>query len=89
MWTYGQDPASDLHYTILEATVQGSSFELATAQGKQSFFLPLIGAYNVANAVAALGVALFAVHEEMEKTCQSSQIHSVGSKANNVVDDSR
>ncbi len=60
VWTYGKKSFCDLRYEISESGVHGSRFELFTAQGQQNFFLPLIGPHNVANATAAIGVALFA-----------------------------
>lgn len=60
LWRYGSSPQCEIRYEILHLGTEGSRFELFTPQGQHTFFVPLVGAHNVANAAAALAVGLFA-----------------------------
>lgn len=59
VWTYGKSDA-DFTYTDVEDSFSGTSFYLTTPRASGRVFLPVIGEHNVANAVAAIAVAMFA-----------------------------
>lgn len=56
VWTFGT--AGDLHAVGLESTIRGSFGTLRTPAGDIGLALPLPGAFNVENALAAAGAAL-------------------------------
>lgn len=57
-YTYGQDSKSDFCFKIKTRSRSSSVFELNSSFGKQEFHLPLVGDYNVYNAVLAISCAL-------------------------------
>ena len=56
--TYGLDPAADLRACELVMSASGSRFRLAGRFGTADVALPLLGDFNVANALAAAACAL-------------------------------
>jgi UDP-N-acetylmuramoyl-tripeptide--D-alanyl-D-alanine ligase len=55
---FGLDNPADIGADIIEQSVEGSHFVLSTPQGDAAVLLPLPGRHNIANALAAAGVAL-------------------------------
>jgi UDP-N-acetylmuramoyl-L-alanyl-D-glutamate--2,6-diaminopimelate ligase len=55
---FGTSPNADLCAVDIECTEQGSYFSVTYLGKRQPFFLPLVGKYNVYNALAAIGVGL-------------------------------
>jgi UDP-N-acetylmuramoyl-L-alanyl-D-glutamate--2,6-diaminopimelate ligase len=56
--TYGLQKDADLFASSIQSTAKGSSFAVSY-QGKEEWFSwPLVGAFNVSNALAAIGVLL-------------------------------
>jgi UDP-N-acetylmuramoyl-tripeptide--D-alanyl-D-alanine ligase len=55
---FGLDHAADVGADIVEQRVDGSRFVLSTPNGDAEVSLPLPGRHNIANALAAAGVAL-------------------------------
>ncbi|WP_082987826.1 UDP-N-acetylmuramoyl-L-alanyl-D-glutamate--2,6-diaminopimelate ligase [Faucicola atlantae] len=59
VWTYSlQDPTADLFATDIAPSLAGVDFTLHTPQGKLALHSPLLGRFNVANLLAAIGGAL-------------------------------
>jgi UDP-N-acetylmuramoyl-L-alanyl-D-glutamate--2,6-diaminopimelate ligase len=59
VWTYStQSTDADLHCTNLNYQPEGVSGTLHTPKGSQDFDCPLVGEFNVANLLAAIGTAL-------------------------------
>jgi len=58
--TYGIDALSDVQGTILAADAAGSRLRIAAEGVEVELLLPLVGRFNVANALAAAGVGLAA-----------------------------
>lgn len=58
VWRYGRGPAFDIGATEVELTLAGATAQVHTPVGKGTLRLPLAGAHNVDNALAALGTAL-------------------------------
>lgn len=58
--TYGIDALADVQGTILSADAAGSRIEVATQHEKVEVLLPLVGRFNVQNALAAVGAGLAA-----------------------------
>ena len=56
--TFGRSPRADLHWTGLRFIHSGVATTLRSPWGSYDLELPLYGEFNVANVVAALGVAL-------------------------------
>lgn len=56
--TFGLDPAADVRAMDLVAGAGGSRFVLHTPAGRAEVALPLLGDFNVSNALAAAGAAL-------------------------------
>jgi UDP-N-acetylmuramoyl-L-alanyl-D-glutamate--2,6-diaminopimelate ligase len=56
-WTYGQATGADFRYRIIDATLGGSHIFIDSPHGTTELDLPLLGAHNVANAVAAFAAA--------------------------------
>ncbi|MEA2597968.1 MAG: UDP-N-acetylmuramoyl-L-alanyl-D-glutamate--2,6-diaminopimelate ligase [Thermomicrobiales bacterium] len=54
------DPVADIRAADIVLGVSGSRFELVTPQGSAWIDLPLVGGFNVANALCAAGVAIAA-----------------------------
>jgi UDP-N-acetylmuramoyl-L-alanyl-D-glutamate--2,6-diaminopimelate ligase len=52
-----EDPSADIRAADLELGVAGSRFRLLTPDGECDVRLPLVGGFNVANALCAVGVA--------------------------------
>ncbi|RME16343.1 MAG: UDP-N-acetylmuramoyl-L-alanyl-D-glutamate--2,6-diaminopimelate ligase [Bdellovibrio sp.] len=67
-WTYGTTQ-SDFQFRVIEASLEGTHFQLKSLKGSSRFFLPLIGLHNVYNAVAAIATAL--LHGISEQTIQA------------------
>lgn len=57
-WTYGQDKQADFCFKIKKSYRNSTQVELKSSFGVQEFLLPLVGDYNVYNAVSALSCAL-------------------------------
>lgn len=59
VWTYSlQDPAADLFASDIQPSLNGVDFVLHTPQGALALHSPLLGRFNVANLLAAIGGAL-------------------------------
>jgi len=59
VWSYSVDnPAADLWTTDLNYDPNGVSGKLHTVTGEAPFSLPLVGQYNIANMLAAVGAVL-------------------------------
>ena len=58
--TYGLDALADVQGTILAADAAGSRLRIAAEGVKVELLLPLVGRFNVANALAAVAVGLAA-----------------------------
>jgi UDP-N-acetylmuramoyl-L-alanyl-D-glutamate--2,6-diaminopimelate ligase len=56
--TYGSDPAADVRASGVQATAVGSTVELSTADWRGTLQIPLPGAFNVENGLAAFAFAL-------------------------------
>jgi UDP-N-acetylmuramoyl-L-alanyl-D-glutamate--2,6-diaminopimelate ligase len=56
--TFGLDPAADVRATALVLDAAGSRFQLSGKLGSAEVSLPLLGDFNVANALAAAATAL-------------------------------
>lgn len=65
MSTYGAwDTSADLRYQVCESGLHGSLVRLRRVTGEQvEFHLPMLGAFNAANAAAAVAVGIAAGHE--------------------------
>lgn len=64
--TYGAEHPADVRATAIELSASGARFELHTPDGSAHTVLPLLGGFNVHNALAAAGACLamgFTVHE--------------------------
>ncbi len=57
VWTYGLGAEAQYRAVKLQPTVRGTQFQLLTPDAKLNIFLPLIGQYNVLNALGAAAVA--------------------------------
>jgi UDP-N-acetylmuramoyl-L-alanyl-D-glutamate--2,6-diaminopimelate ligase len=57
-WTYGLDKPSEVTARDVVLTAQGSAFTLLSPRGQQAIRVPLVGRYNVYNALAATAAAL-------------------------------
>lgn len=58
--TYGLDGPADLRAEAIELSVNGARFSLSRDGSSWPVHLPMLGAYNVANALCAAGLALAA-----------------------------
>lgn len=58
--SYGIEALADCQGTILQETAEGTRFRLATPDGAVELLLPLIGRFNVSNALAAAGAGIAA-----------------------------
>ena len=73
LWRYGQSPGSEFQFSLKGMDLRGSQVNLKAFQKEVNFYLPLIGAYNAYNAVAAmaacvcLGVPLEMAAQVMEE----------------------
>jgi UDP-N-acetylmuramoyl-L-alanyl-D-glutamate--2,6-diaminopimelate ligase len=56
--TYRLDARADLYAEAIDLRVDGSRFDLVVGNERRSVTLPLLGDYNVANALCAAGLAL-------------------------------
>lgn len=56
--TFGKDPANDLHYSKLQCLPTGMAFVLHYQQQEWELELPLLGAFNVENLLAALAALM-------------------------------
>ncbi len=56
--TYGLKTAADLTASNLQLTLEGSSFELQSPQGRFSVRTPLVGGHNVENLLASLAAVM-------------------------------
>jgi UDP-N-acetylmuramoyl-tripeptide--D-alanyl-D-alanine ligase len=57
--TYGTLPTADVRAENIQSSgAEGSSFDVVTASGRERACLPLVGAHNVLNALAAVSVGL-------------------------------
>jgi UDP-N-acetylmuramoyl-L-alanyl-D-glutamate--2,6-diaminopimelate ligase len=71
VWTYStQSESADLRTSALQYGVSGVSGQLHTPAGSTSFQLPLVGQFNVANFLAAVGAGL-ALGLELEPIVQT------------------
>ncbi len=57
-WTFGIDQDADIRASDLRFDEQGTSFVVAFNGKKTPFFIPLMGRFNVYNALGAIGVGL-------------------------------
>ena len=57
-WSYGQDQSADFCFTVKNRFSLSSVFDLRSPFGLHEFSLPLVGDYNIYNAVAALSCAM-------------------------------
>lgn len=57
IWSYGKNSKADFRYKILKVDFTRTDFELHTPFGIYTSFIPMCGAHNVANAVAAVAAA--------------------------------
>ena len=57
-WTFGTESGADISARDITFTSDGSRFLLVSPHGAQSVSLPLIGDFNIANALGAAAVAL-------------------------------
>jgi UDP-N-acetylmuramoyl-L-alanyl-D-glutamate--2,6-diaminopimelate ligase len=57
-WTFGTESGADISARDVTFTSDGSRFLLVSPHGAQSVALPLIGDFNIANALGAAAVAL-------------------------------
>ncbi|MES2855056.1 MAG: UDP-N-acetylmuramoyl-L-alanyl-D-glutamate--2,6-diaminopimelate ligase [Bdellovibrionota bacterium] len=60
LWYYGMNSGAHLRYSIQTSGFSGTRFSLATPVGHRDFSIRMVGAHNVANAVAAIGAGLSA-----------------------------
>lgn len=56
--TWGMESGADLRAESLEVTARGSGFQLTGRFGTHAVWIPYLGEFNVANALAAMTVAL-------------------------------
>lgn len=56
--TFGTDPAADLAASSIAVDARGSRFHLSGRWGEADAFLPLLGDFNISNALAAAACAL-------------------------------
>jgi UDP-N-acetylmuramoyl-L-alanyl-D-glutamate--2,6-diaminopimelate ligase len=56
--TFGQDPSATIRATDIQMGSEGSTFTLDTPQGRRTVRLPLLGDFNISNALGAAGAAL-------------------------------
>lgn len=56
--TYGLNALADVQGTVLSADAKGSRIQIATGSERIEFFLPLVGRFNIANALAAAATGL-------------------------------
>jgi UDP-N-acetylmuramoyl-L-alanyl-D-glutamate--2,6-diaminopimelate ligase len=73
LWTYGFS-AGDIRAEKIETSFAGTTFEVATPAGREIISLQMIGNHNVANAMAAIGVAL---HAGMKLTDIAKALHEL------------
>ncbi len=57
-WTYGLSPSANIWAEGVRSSLQGLQFMAHTPAGKIAIRSPLLGAYNVSNILAAIGVGL-------------------------------
>src|SRR5207302_3462578 len=58
--TYGIDALADVQATVLDADANGSRIRVSAFDASVEFRLPLVGRFNVHNALAAIGAGLAA-----------------------------
>jgi UDP-N-acetylmuramoyl-L-alanyl-D-glutamate--2,6-diaminopimelate ligase len=58
VWTYGLDHPADLRGEKVALSLEGTSFEARTPRGDFAIRTPLLGRFNIANVLAALGASL-------------------------------
>ena len=63
IWTFGLDASADIAASAIEETEDALLFDVCFRGEKTRCKLPQIGAYNVLNALGAIGVALFRGHD--------------------------
>ena len=57
-WTFGKSEAADFRFKIKKATREETVFEIKSSSMKAEFCSPLMGEYNVYNAVSAIACAV-------------------------------
>jgi len=57
-WSFGLDEPADVRAEDVTYDLQGSAFRVVTPSGAWSQRLPIVGRYNIANALGAIGAAL-------------------------------
>lgn len=75
--TFGKNPANDLHYSKLQCLPTGMSFVLHYQQQQWELELPLLGAFNVENLLAALAALMatgFSLKELLPKLKQLTPV---------------
>lgn len=82
----GDDLAPDLAALDVRTDRAGTSFVLAAGEARREVHLPLVGAFNVENALAAAGVALALGHELDEIVDRLSSAPQVPGRLEVVVD---
>lgn len=73
VWTFGFGPQNDVRATDLAFDAKGSTFTLCFEGKKTKIRTPLLGKFNVSNALAAIGVALHR-GEPIEKIATFHQV---------------
>ncbi|MDA1082042.1 MAG: UDP-N-acetylmuramoyl-L-alanyl-D-glutamate--2,6-diaminopimelate ligase [Gemmatimonadetes bacterium] len=56
--TFGNSPSADVHAEEISYLPRGTGFRLVTPQGRADVHLPLIGDFNVSNALGAVAAAI-------------------------------
>ncbi|HEX2167789.1 MAG TPA: UDP-N-acetylmuramoyl-L-alanyl-D-glutamate--2,6-diaminopimelate ligase [Longimicrobiales bacterium] len=75
--TFGVEHDADVRATHVELSATGASFDLHTPDGRAGTTLPLLGDFNVHNALGAAGACLalgFTVHETAESMATIPQV---------------
>jgi UDP-N-acetylmuramoyl-L-alanyl-D-glutamate--2,6-diaminopimelate ligase len=85
VWTFGIETKGDVEGSDLRFHAKGSSFKVEFQGQKVSFELPLMGRFNVYNALAATGVALEAGLTLGEISERLSQFKAVPGRLEQVV----
>ncbi|MBC6415851.1 MAG: UDP-N-acetylmuramoyl-L-alanyl-D-glutamate--2,6-diaminopimelate ligase [Bdellovibrionales bacterium] len=72
-WTFGKSSLSDFVFCIKESSKEHTIFELKSSFGTYEFYSPLLGEYNVYNAVSAIACAMLVGFkaEDCQKALQS------------------
>ena len=86
--TYGFQKEADLLATNIQITPQGSSFLVSYKQKEELFSWPLVGRFNVSNALATIGALLARGHSLQEIAKALRSFHTVSGRLE-VVENNR